>query len=130
MAETPTTKFLNVDLELRCESGLLDLVRVLEPHCVVLHETPRFACLELATHPRTVEEALLGFGALIQALPGAPRATWERCEQRRFDIGIHAGLQPHSTPFGFSSRAVRMLADLGAEVGFTVYAPDLTARSG
>ncbi|CAM4503100.1 DUF4279 domain-containing protein [Myxococcus xanthus] len=126
---TPSaTTFLNVDLEIRSPHRLEGLVRALAPGAFALHEEPHFACLELASWPTSVESALMEFVGLIQALPEEARAAWDGCTQRRFDIGIHVGLEPHSSAFPVPELVVQQLASVGAELAFTVYAPETTGR--
>ncbi|MBL0695877.1 hypothetical protein [Comamonas sp. JC664] len=129
MRPTPSaTTFLNVDLEIRSAHRLEGLVRALAPGAFALHEAPHFACLELSSWPTCVEAALTEFVGLIQALPEPARAAWDGCTQRRFDIGIQAGMGPSSSVFPVPEVVIRQLATVGAELAFTVYAPGATAR--
>ncbi|AKQ64310.1 hypothetical protein A176_001222 [Myxococcus hansupus] len=123
-----TTTFLNLDLEIRSPHQLSGLVRALAPGAFALHEEPHFACLELSSWPTCVEPALMDFVGLIHALPEGARAAWDGCTQRRFDIGIQAGPEPASCVFKVPDVVVRQLASVGAELAFTVYAPEVTAR--
>jgi hypothetical protein len=45
-SKSPTT-FLNVDLEIRAQSALEELLRYLEPAALVLHQTTQEAVIEL-----------------------------------------------------------------------------------
>jgi hypothetical protein len=117
------TRFLNVDLDLRAEAGLEELLGYLAPSVLVLNRTEMEASLELNQDFSSLEETVAGFIALIRSLPPQAMSLWERCELRRMNIGIQAGTQPHQALFVLSKDAVASLADVRAEVMFTVYAP-------
>lgn len=53
-----TAQFLNVDLDLRDEAGVTDLVRALEPQMVVLHQDETIASLELYAPAHSLDEVL------------------------------------------------------------------------
>ncbi|WNG16797.1 hypothetical protein [Cystobacter fuscus] len=119
--EPTTTRFLNVDLDLRARSGLAELVRALEPTMTVMHHEGDFASLELHEHPEDIDDAMRRFVELIHALAPEARALWDGCESRQMNIGIQAGAEPHSMGFGLSFHSMRLLVGIGAEVEFTVY---------
>jgi len=118
------TEFLNVDLDLRARSGLKKLVQSLEPSAYVLRQTPREASLELNWKPGlTLEKTIVGLVKLVQSLPPEASTIWNECLGRSFNIGIQAGREPHSREFSISRKAVSLLAEVGAEIVLTVYAP-------
>ncbi|WNG26357.1 hypothetical protein F0U62_21745 [Cystobacter fuscus] len=122
MADEPaTTRFLNVDLDLRARSGLAELVRALEPTMSVMNHHGDFASLELHEQPEDIDDAMRRFVELIHALPPEVRALWDGCESRQMNIGIQAGAEPHSIGFGLSFHSMRLLVGIGAEVEFIVY---------
>jgi hypothetical protein len=122
-SKSPTT-FLNVDLEIRAQSALEELLRYLEPAAFVLHQTTQEAVIELNAEYNSLEDCLVKWIALVQSVPEQARTIWDRCEFRRMNIGIQAGYEPHDTSFNISSRTVALLADLQTEIAFTVYAPN------
>ncbi len=113
------TEFRNVDLDLRAESGLDELLGYLAPFVLVLNRTTMEATLELNQEYDSLEETVIGFIAVIRSLPPQAMNFWERCEL----IGIQAGMQPHQSCFGLSKETIASLADIQAEVLFTLYAP-------
>jgi hypothetical protein len=118
------TEFLNVDLDLGARRGLKKLVQCLEPSAYVLRQTPTEASLELNGKPGlTLERTILGLVKLIQSLPPEAATIWNKCDYRIFNIGILAGHKPHSSEFRISRKAVSLLAEIGAEIALTVYAP-------
>jgi hypothetical protein len=123
LKEESVTRFLNVDLDLRAEAGIEELLGYLEPSMLVLNKTAMEATLELNQEYDSLEETVAGFIAVVRSLPPPAISLWERCELRRMNIGVQAGMQPHQALFVLSKDAVASLADVRAEVMFTVYAP-------
>lgn len=119
--EPATTRFLNVDLDLRARAGLAELVRALEPTMTVMHHHGDFASLELHEQSEDIDDAMRRFAELIHALAPEARALWDACESRQMNIGIQAGAEPHSIGFGLSFHSMGLLVGIGAEVEFTVY---------
>ncbi|MFY0576035.1 hypothetical protein ACN28S_18235 [Cystobacter fuscus] len=72
--EPATTRFLNVDLDLRARSGLAELVRALEPTMSVMNHHGDVASLELHEQPEDIDDAMRRFVELIHALPPEVRA--------------------------------------------------------
>jgi hypothetical protein len=117
------TKFLNVDLDLHAESGVEELLRYLDPFVVVLARTTVEATVELNEEHASLEETVVGFIRLVQSLPPHVRRMWDDCQMRRLNIGIQADTQPYAAFFSLSSATVALLADIQAEIMWTVYAP-------
>jgi hypothetical protein len=116
-------EFLDVDLDLRAEAGLEELLGYVAASVLVLNRTATEATLELNQEYGSLEDSVAGFIAVIRSLPPRAMSLWERGELRRMNIGIQAGLQPHQSCFDFSKETVASLADIQAEVVFTLYAP-------
>lgn len=118
-----STRFLNVDLDLRSKSGLQELLKAFGSAVIDLkNESEGHASLEIAAdQPQSIDEIILAFYNLIQALPPSKRAIWDQCEMRSFSIGIQAGTIPHSQEFSLSSKTISHLSALNAEVAITVY---------
>lgn len=120
----PETLFLNVDLELRSAEPLDALVKALGPVTVLrfTEQAPYLANLECPQDgPLDVESTLEVLLGLIEALPADARKIWDGCTQRRFDIGLQAGLGPRSFARTISPSVVVRLAAVGAELGLTIY---------
>lgn len=119
------TYFINVDLDLRSESDLKELVESFGSAVIVMApESVGYVSLEIAEDvPQNCEAVILAFYELIISLPSKARAIWDACETRCMDIGIQAGLSPYSENFRLSERAISCLSSINAEVAITVYAP-------
>jgi hypothetical protein len=89
---------------------------------LVLNKTKHEASIELSgIQPKSIDEAVLHFSALIKALPSRVSTIWEQCEVRKMNIGIQGGAQPHEAYFALSENTVSLLASIRAEIVFTVY---------
>lgn len=119
-----STHFLNVDLDIRGESGLDELLDAFNPAVIVPNQDGKnFVSLEIArAHPQSVDETILVFCNLVQQLPPEVRAVWDNCTMRCMNIGIQAGTKPHSECFHISGKTISLLSAIKAEIAFTVYA--------
>lgn len=124
MDELDVTRFLNVDLDIRLHADLDELLLHLEKSMFVLHREARRALLEVnGTGSRTtLEGTMQGTIEAIRSLPAEARSLWDRCESRKFDIGVQAGVHPHEASFSISSDTLAALAEVRAELTLTVYA--------
>jgi hypothetical protein len=125
MADEITTRFLNVDLDLRATFDLTELVAAFEPDAFALHCRPLegafFANLELGVDSPTPEAAIRSFVSLVERLPPRARALWNGASQRAFSIGVDAGSSPSRFELVLSPDVLRLAADVGAHVIFVVY---------
>lgn len=128
-ADTNSTRFLNVDLDLYSRSDLGPLVALLGRKVAVLYvgkdKRNYRAHLEVARLPKSADATIRTFCSLIEALPPAGRELWNNATIRDFNIGVEAGFRPHATEFVLSASTVQSAAGLGARIVFTVYAPEL-----
>jgi hypothetical protein len=115
------TRFLNVDLDLRADSRLDDLIRGFGSSVTVLNNTTHNASLELSVEHDSVEETVLHFLDIIDALPPEAKSIWEQCEYRKLNIGIQGGSQPHEAQFVVSNKTVSLLGNAQLELVITVY---------
>jgi hypothetical protein len=122
-AERSITEFLNVDLDLRSQSGLGALLEALEPAVIVLNETANSASVELIGEFTSLEDTVVHFISIIKEFSPAVNKIWNQCDFRTMNIGIQAGLGPHEAHFTLSSQAISLLASVHCEITFTVYAP-------
>ena len=121
------TKFLNVDLDIRTQSGLDELINAFNSSAFVLSKTEHQASFELSEiYPASIDEAVLHFSVLIKAFPLHIRTLWEQCEVRQMNIGIQGGVEPYAAYFALSENAVLLLASIHAEIVFTVYGSGLS----
>jgi hypothetical protein len=129
LARTSITRFLNVDLDVRAHSGLGELLGPLASSVLVLNQSAQEASVELNEQHDSLEETIVKLIELIQSLPPQAEAIWNKCELRRFNIGIEAELEPYATCFTLSNQTISLLAGIKAEIMFTVYAPSSRAES-
>jgi len=61
---------------------------------------------------------------LIEALAKAPRDLWNRAKVRDFNIGVQAGMDPHSYEIELEEGTVKAASEIHARIVFTVYAPE------
>ena len=62
----------------------------------------------------------------VQALGDeAHREVWESAQRREFNIGIEAGLSPHSFELQLRQQTLEAIDDVRGVLVITVYAPDL-----
>ena len=117
------TEFLNVDLDIRVQAGLAALLDAMGSSVVVLNQTGQTASVELNEENLSLEETTARLVELVNSLPPEAKTIWEQCELRSLNVGIRAGVEPHSSEFAISKETVSAIADAGFEVVFTVYAP-------
>jgi hypothetical protein len=103
-------------------------VEVLGDSVYVLHEgrwnSKYAAILELSFRSNTTAEGeIRRFLSLIKKLPEKARNLWDSAQTRTFNIGIQAGLHPHSYMMKISNKTMEEAAQLGADVAITTYAP-------
>ena len=116
------TKFLNVDLELRGDLDLDELLEALDPCAFVMsYEPGSYAALELNEDPATAKDAIRQFHDAIVALPASAKATFDGLKARCFDIGIQSGHEPAPAFFRLPAETLALVGALKAEVTFTVY---------
>ncbi|KRR25055.1 hypothetical protein CQ14_25605 [Bradyrhizobium lablabi] len=117
------TQFLNVDLDIRVQGGLETLLDAMGSSVVVLNQAAQTASVELNAYDLSLEEAAARLAELVNSLSPEARTIWGQCELRSLNIGILAGVEPHSSEFAISKETVSAIADAGLEVVVTVYAP-------
>lgn len=121
-----TTKFLNIDLDIRSESCLDELLKAFGTAVIVLNHEEGFASIEVNSGGQSpsIDEVILAFYDLVLNLPPEIRAIWDRCEERCMNIGIQAGTTPYAEISRLSNKTLSRLMSINAEVAITVYAPD------
>jgi hypothetical protein len=126
MKDGTETHFLNVDLELRAERELTELVQAFEPGAMALNcmalDDGYLANLELATQPTEAEAAIRSFVNLIDKLPERARVLWNEASRRDFSIGIEAGSTPSSFELALTPAVLKLAADVGARITVVIYA--------
>jgi hypothetical protein len=117
------TEFLNVDLDIRVQGGLQAILDAMASSVIVLNQSAQTASVELNENYSSLEETTARLVELVNSLPPEAKTIWGQCELRSLNVGIQAGVEPHSSAFAISQETVSALADAGLEVVFTVYAP-------
>lgn len=122
----PITTFLNVDLHVRSSSNLQPLIDAMEVRnraSTLWSQSTgrtRHAIFEVGRYrARTIDAVIREFARLIRALPTGPRRVWEKASRRDLNIGIQAGLKGET--YSIDAKTVKIAADLGARIVFTVY---------
>ena len=128
--EQEPTHFLNVDLEISSTLNLAPLLAAWGKSVFILHAdrvkwTYR-VFLEIGRIPKSADQVIRVFCKLIESLPRAERKIWDSASKRDFSIGIAAGLTPSACDFTLSPKTVRVVADVGARIVFTVYGAERT----
>lgn len=126
------TRLMNVDLEVESAHDLQPLIDGLSPGGYSLERPPGRACFELssAVSPRDPEPLVIELVGLVKALPIEGRAAWDAASRRTFDIGYQAGTQPFQVTHELSSETLRAVAEIGAAVAITIYAPPSDEEAG
>lgn len=128
-----STHFINVDLDIYSRSNLEPLVTALGKRVFVLYVgRPRRtyeAHLEIAAEPKTADNAIKKFAALINSLPSPARRLWDTAKRRDFSIGVQAAMESEVVDFPLELETVRAVASLKARIVITVYAPRLRSRT-
>ena len=116
------TQFLNVDLDIRVQAGLQTLLDAMGSSVIVLNQTAQTASVELNQENMSLEETTAKLVELVNSLPPEAKTIWGQCELRSLNVGIQAGVEPHSSEFAISQETVSAIADAGLEIVVTVYA--------
>lgn len=123
------THFIEVDLEIEGRAAAIDpLVRELDRRLLCLHSEVargrRTASYELASgRAHTVESRLRGLLRILEGLPEDAKLAWSRATRRVFDVGVQAGREPNDWCCEVSAETMGRLAELGAKMVTTIYAP-------
>ena len=122
------TQFLNVDLDLRLPKSAESLRDGLRRRMHLIHDEvgDSLKSWELTRQPQSVEDAARRIIAAVESLPPKARAEWKQCKARDFNVGIRAGVTPHSQVFALSASSLLGLARLRMRLVWTVYAADLS----
>jgi hypothetical protein len=124
---TPTTEFLNVDLDIRSRRSVAPLLKVWPsaqtPDRKPGH-APRWALVSGSSYKKSADRVVRDLIALVDSLPPQARRCWTAASSRVFDIGIQAGLAPRNfEDVRLSPATLRAVARVKGTVVVTVYAP-------
>ena len=126
--KSQSTHYMNVDLDIFSHVSLRGLVDALGDEVFVLyiggkgrrHE----AHVELASSHMgmTADRTIIGLAGLVKRLSPRFRKVWHSAKSREFNVGIEAGLEPHSYEVRLHRRTVDAIAEVGGTLVVTVYA--------
>ncbi|MGN6109412.1 MAG: hypothetical protein ACTHU0_30170 [Kofleriaceae bacterium] len=129
------TQYMNVDLEIGHRRSVDPLVSELGSVLFELYRGRELDDLDRVhyqiSNSRLGHDPSATIRALVRALsrlgPAAQRC-WRSARIRDFNIGIQAGLKPHSVELPIERPVVQSIAELGARIVVTVYAPPTKAE--
>jgi hypothetical protein len=121
------THFANVDLELYDTHPLDEFIAAWGDDVFVLHhgewEHGWQLSVEVGAMTETAEATVQEFIRLIHGLAPPLRARWHALEDRVFDLGVAAGLEPNMWNTSLSPKTLAAIGELAARLVITVYAP-------
>jgi hypothetical protein len=123
------THFVTVDLDVFSRTRLTELARAFGDSVLVLHEgrwgSRYCASFELSNSWQlSADQETRRLVSLVRGLPPLARRLWRGAQSRVFDIGVEAGLTPHSHALALSQDAVEGVANVQGRITVTTYAPD------
>lgn len=116
------TKFLNVDLDLHFSCDIEELLNSIKPYVLVVSRDKHRVSLELNRESKSLEQTVVSLVEIVRSLPPPARTIWHRCSVRSLNIGIQGGSEPHEAYFTLPTSTVSLIADIKADLTFTVYA--------
>jgi hypothetical protein len=124
-ATLATTRFLNVDLDIRSRVPLDPLLDAFGRRVVVLFAgregRGHAAHLELAGETLSPDALVRRFVRLVERLPRAARASWNGAQSREFNVGVQAAREPHSFDVRLERATIQAVANVNGRIGLTVY---------
>ena len=126
---------MNVDLDIVAHVPLDGLVEAMGERAFVLYIGNKGrkyeAHVELASSPMGMpaDRTIMGLVSLVKGLPRRYRRIWDSAKSRVFNVGIEAGLEPHSYALRLDQRTIDAVAEVRGDVVVTVYAPDVNRSS-
>jgi hypothetical protein len=122
-----------VDLDVFSRRRLSALAEAFGDRVFVLYEgrwgSRYSAHFELHGWNQTADQQIRGLVSLIRKLPRPARVLWNEAQLRVFNIGLQAGLHPHSHEIKLSPTTVAHAAQVRAGLVITTYAPDVPSAA-
>ena len=123
---TPIAEFRNVDLHIRSRRSLQPLLEAWpSAHTPTRVGTaaPRWLVLN-GPGGKTANATVQKLLRLVHALPRRARRCWDEATTRTFDIGVQAGLGPHSfEEVQLDRNMLAAISRVGGQLLITMYAP-------
>lgn len=128
--DVEATHFLNVDLEVESAEPLEVLAAALGKRFRIHHSGPVgrrkhgvYGSLR-SSHGKTADRLTRELCALVEHLPKAARALWNRARSRHFDVGVQSGWKVRSHAVHLEPRTIALVAKVGGSIVITTYAPE------
>ena len=125
---TPTSEFLNVDLDVRSRRSLSPLLKAwpeAQTPGRAGAEAPRRIHTSGVSYKKTADKLARELIESVDQLPADARKCWKEASSRCFDIGIQAGLTPYNfEEVRLSDEVIRGMARLRIALLVTIYAPN------
>ena len=118
-----TTHYANVDLVLRASEDLSPLVAAFGKSVMMLNEgrMPKNEAILEVHHHGGPEAAISAFCDLIDSLSPDARALWKRCNERTFDIGFNAGVEPWPFRSTIGAETLARASRVGVTLAVSIY---------
>ena len=125
---TPTTEFLNVDLDVRSRRSLSPLLKAW-PDAQTPGRTgtgaPRRIHTSGVSYKKAADRLARELIKSVDQLPADASQCWKEASSRCFDIGVQAGLSPYNfEEVRLSDEVIRDMARLRITLLVTIYAPN------
>ena len=127
-----TLRYINTDLDLVSDGDLAVLAGDFEARGLISLHVERGsdrlwrARFETKADPLTPEQTIGAMLGIVENASAAMLRDWERCAFREFNIGFDSGRAPRVIEQGLSNDLLRRIADVGARIGITIYATEMT----
>jgi hypothetical protein len=126
------TRFLNVDVDVWSTFPLDTLVAAFGERVFVHYvgsEGKVFgAHFSIPGGGRDADRLTQQLVALVVGLPKAARGLWNRAMVREFNVGIQAGIKPHSSELRLEGTTIAAVARVHGRLVITTYAAEVKSR--
>ena len=118
-----TTHYANVDLVLKASEDLSPLVAAFGDKVMVLNagRMPANEAILEVHHQGGPEGAINAFCDLVESLSSDVRALWTRCNERTFDVGFNAGVEPWPFRSSIGPKTLARASKVGATLTVSIY---------
>lgn len=125
MSWTDTTR-LGTELEVVADFDLAPLLEHLQPHVSVVRNSVddgrSTLWLELVPGETSVDDAVVRYAKLVEALPPQIRSLWNEAADRCLNTGVQSGRAPHAYHVQLAASSMEREARIALRHVFTIYA--------
>ena len=68
-------------------------------------------------------ETIIQLVKIVRKLAGDAKREWESAPLRDFNVGVQSAMEPYTFELAVEPKAVSLVAEVGGQIGITVYAP-------